>query len=273
MDYILQNIGTNKINIPIISNSYEEINNYIEEENLFNNIENIIEIYQSGVGKVKKNYSNKNNFNIMKSDLNIVVNNDLSSNLSKAYNIDNKIINFNSLVLCVLEIIDPSVTLLNTLSKLEKIKNFKNMMLLNLDMLKLKISKDDMRKAIVNEDIIVCIYFAFLLKKNIVLITTDDIEIYGNNDECIAIEYNIDEKIYKISHIIGSLDFFKQLMIEKRIKIMIENDIIEKLNSFLLKDLKDIADKLKIQTFKIEDNKKKNLLKNELKDLIKLKLE
>jgi hypothetical protein len=62
-------------------------------------------------------------------------------------------------------------------------------------------------------------------------------------------------------------------MIEKRIKIMIENDIIEKLNSFLLKDLKDIADKLKIQTFKIEDNKKKNLLKNELKDLIKLKLE
>lgn len=268
MEYILQNINSNKVTIPIITNAYEEINNFIGEENLFNGIENIVEIYQSK-NKPIKNYNSVSTSNI---NSNSVIKSNISSD-SVSYN--KPIEDFNSLILCILEIIDPSVSLLNNTTKLEKIKNFKNMMVLNLDMIKLQISSDDMKKAINNEDNIVCIYFAFLLKKNIAIFKDNDIEIYGNFDDCIAIKYNCDEqnlKVYKICDTCPT-QFFKELMIRERIKIMLKNDVIEKLNTFLLKDLKEIADKIKIPIYKLEGNKKKNLLKNELKDTIKQKFE
>ena len=262
MEYILKNISLNKVNIPIITNSYEEINNFIQEENLFNCIENIIDKYQLNNKSVKK-YT--------------TINSNINSNIY-----DKHLENFNSLILCILEIIDKSVSLLNNTTKLEKIKNFKNMMVLNLDMIKLQISSDDMKKAIDKEDNIVCIYFAFLLKKNIAIFKDNDIEIYGNFDDCIAITYDKNNKLYKICETcqealipngMGPTKFFKELMIKKRIKIMLDNNIIEKLNTFLLKDLKDIADRIKLPTYKLEGNKKKNLLKNELKDIIKQKIE
>ena len=260
MDYILQNIGLNKVNIPIITNSYEEINGFIEEENLFNGIENIIDKYQ-----LNNKFSKKTNTITTKDNIRI----------SKSNDLDKPLEDFNSLILCILEIIDQSVSLLNNTTKLEKIKNFKNMMILNLDMIKLQISRDDMKKAIDQEDNIVCIYFAFLLKKNIAVFKDNDIQIYGNFDDCIAINYDQNSKIYKIcdTYTTGPTQFFKELMIQKRIKIMLDNDIIEKLNTFLLKDLKDTADKIKLPTYKLEGNKKKNLLKNELKDIIKQKIE
>jgi len=271
MDYILQNIGLNKVNIQVNTNLYEETNGYIEEENLFGGIENIIDIYQSNNKKPQHRNNSETTHNAIKRP---IVNN-IINNFNKSVDVSDNITGFNSLILCVLEIIDPLVSVLNNSTKLEKIKNFKNMMDLNLGMIKLQISKDEMKKAIDNEDIIVCIYFAFILKKNIVLYKDDDIEIYGNYDECIVISFDPIEKVYKISDINtkDNVDFYKRLMIDKRLKMMIENNFIEKLNTFLLKDLKDTADKLHIPTYKIEENKKKNLLKNELKDKIKQKIE
>jgi len=279
MEYILRQISLNKVNIPIITNSYEEINTFVEEENLFNNIENIIDIYQSM--KPNKQYYNGSTSNNNTSNNNTSNNNTSNNNTNNVkYNksvvpIDKPIEGFNSLILCILEIIDQSVSLLNNITKMEKIKNFKNMMVLNLDMIKLHISRDDMKKAIENEDNIICVYFAFLLKKNIAVFKDNDIEIYGNFDDCISINYEQHLKLYKIcdTYTTGPIQFFKELMINKRIEKMLENDIIEKLNTFLLKDLKDIADKIKIPIYKLEGNKKKNLLKNELKDIIKQKFE
>jgi hypothetical protein len=148
-------------------------------------------------------------------------------------------------------------------------------MLLNLDMIKFKVSREDMKKAIENNNIIVCIYFSFLIKKSIVILKDDDYEIYGKCDDCICIVYDEKEMLYKIynEYTNSELSFFTELMINKRMKKYIDNDINEKLNTYILKDLKDIADKLKILTYTIQDNKKKNCLKNELKDIIKKKLE
>jgi hypothetical protein len=275
MEFILKNICTNKVTIPIISNLYEETNNYVEEENLFNSIENIIDVYQ--------NYKNKSynptittaasNNNYIVSKVNSCEKKIVLNNQSKEKDIIFN--NFDTLFLCILEIIEPAVSLLNGISKIEKIKNFKNMMNLNLDMIKFKVSREDMKKAIENNNIIVCIYFSFLIKKSIVILKDNDYEIYGVCDDCICIVYDENEQIYKIydENATGPLLFFIELMINKRLKTYIENDCIEKLNTYLLKDLKDIADRLKILTYKLENNKKKNYLKNELKDIINKKLE
>lgn len=275
MDFIFKNLSTSKVTIPISSNLYEETNNYVEEENLFNLIENIIDVYQNTKKYQFKNKSGNNNHqeNINpRGNNNNPVKNIINGKIPL---IKNNINIFDTLFLCILEIIEPAVSLLNEESKIEKIKNFKNMMTLNLDMIKLKIPREDMKLAIEKNDIIVCIYFSFLIKKSIVILKNGDYEIYGACNDCICIIFDENEKIYKINdeNASGQLTFFTELMINKRIKTYIENDYIEKLNTYLLKDLKDISDKLKIPTHKIEDNKKKNYLKNELKDIIKKKLE
>jgi hypothetical protein len=61
MEFIFKNINTNKVTIPIITNLYEEINNYVEEENLFNSIENIIDVYQNIKKITSKNIISKVN--------------------------------------------------------------------------------------------------------------------------------------------------------------------------------------------------------------------
>jgi len=46
----------------------------------------------------------------------------------------------------------------------------------------------------------------------------------------------------------------------------------EKLNTLLVKELKDLAESIGCETSKVEEGKKKNLLKSELRDKIKAKL-
>lgn len=281
MNYITNNIGTNKVTISISPNNFEETNLYVEEENLFNSIENIIDIYKNS----------NTNANIIKSNIiqsNIKKKIDIVPVFTKSYSqektnksikeIESKskssiisIKGFDSLLFSILEYIDPAISLLSNDIKIEKINNFKNTLILSLDIIKIKISRDNMRKYIETGDNNVCIYISKIINVTIILKINTDFEIYGNLDNCICLskddnnEFNIDS--------INSLIFYKNLIIMDRIHKYHENNILEKLNSFLLKDLKEIADKIDILTFKIEENKKKNYLKNELKDIIKIKLE
>jgi hypothetical protein len=91
-------------------------------------------------------------------------------------------------------------------------------------------------------------YSLSLLKKSIVILKDDDYEIYSKCDDCICIVYDEKEMLYKIynEYTNSELSFFTELMINKRMKKYIDNDINEKLNNiYIKKDLKDIADKLK----------------------------
>jgi hypothetical protein len=127
---------------------------------------------------------------------------------------------------------------------------------------KLGISEGDINNAINNQ----CNreplyhYLSHLFEKSIAIQEVENINIYGSHDTVLLYEDNIKE-----------LDMNNCLNIkyELRKNHHLKN---EKLNDLLVKDLKVIAEDLGLETTKLENGKKKNLLKAELKDVIKVKL-
>lgn len=273
MNYIINNIGSNKVNIAVVSNNFEETNSYVEEENLFNSIENIIDIYKNldkNVTILKQPFINCQN---IKNNQNQYIQKSFIQEKEIKNKIDFKmnILDFDSILLCILESIDPLVSLLSYDGKIKKINNFKNILILGLDIIKIKISRDNMKKYIETGDNQACIYISQIIKSTIIIKINTDFEIYGNLDNCICLNKNINNEFNIDST--GTLIYYKTLIINDRISKYHKDNILEKLNLLLLKDLKEIADKIDISTFKMEENKKKNYLKNELKDIIKIKLE
>ena len=62
----------------------------------------------------------------------------------------------------------------------------------------------------------------------------------------------------------------KEKILNTKISNYLKDNLVNKLDKILVKELKTIAEDLEIPLFKLDDNnKKKPLLKNELKDLIK----
>ena len=172
--------------------------------------------------------------------------------------------------------LDNTVTLVP--DKLQFINKFKKDLKEKLDSFSTKLKKIDYTKeeiiksideTTIYDRVPVYYYIAIVLGKAIGIVCDDDLklfEIKGLGNECLL----IDEK--QLTYETLPTCDFKTRMYSFREKKHRETNTLEKLNTFLVKDLKAIADDLGLQTFKIEDSKKKNLLKEELKDLIKAKL-
>jgi hypothetical protein len=238
MDFILSNIGQNKVNVPIVTNEYEETHPYMEETSRFNEIENIIDIYKSS--KVCKPVSPKRT--------------QLSS--------------FNSLIYCILEFIDNTISLHSDDFKLEKVEQFKKQLNSKIDLGPKKLfgyDRDCYHEFLKNENIQILNWLCHFLKNTIVVKSnvTGDITLFGLESVCIVIEENINSQ-YILTSSKDSTSKWK----EEKQKLLASRYTPEKLNSMLIKDLKELAKDLEISLFKTEDGKKKNYLKNELKDMI-----
>lgn len=226
MDDIIKKIGfandktlnmTNKVTIPIISNEFEETNPYIEETDMFNQIEDITSIYRKKPMKTE------------------------CENIS----------GIDSLILCVLEMLDPTVSLLS--NKLEKIENFKRILMS-------KYEKYDI------------ITISTFLKKTLVIKVDNMYEITGSYDDFILVEKKNTNFIIIRDCNMTMSDICKHNT-DTIIKKYIQDGILTKLDKMVVKELKDLAEKINVNTFKIENNKKKQLLKNEIKDVLKTKFD
>lgn len=236
MDDIIKKLGfandktlnmTNKVTIQISSNEYEESNPYIEETDLFNQIEDISSIYRKKSIKTEciKTECIKTECIITGPD---------------------------ALILCVLEMLDPTVSLLS--NKVEKIENFKRKIMLNYT----------------NYD---TTSISLFLKKTIIIKEDNIYSITGSYDDYILIDKK--QSNYSLIKELDSkklTDFYNH-NIETIIKSYINDGILTKLDKMMVKELKDIAEKINVNTFKIENNKKRQLLKNEIKDVLKTKFD
>ncbi len=130
---------------------------------------------------------------------------------------------------------------------------------------KLGFKESDVNEAINNNDNREALYhyLSFLFEKSIAIQESDNIKIYGSND--IVMFYDNSFKDMTFSEC-------KNLKYDLRKSHHINQNTEEKLNDLLVKDLKVIAEDLGLETTKVENGKKKNLLKAELKDVIKAKL-
>jgi len=106
-------------------------------------------------------------------------------------------------------------------------------------------------------------YLTLLFEKSIAIQDANDIKIYGNYDDVMLYENSFKDM---------TLSDCKIMKYDLRRSHYILNNTEEKLNNLLVKDLKAIAEDLGLETTKLENGKKKNLLKAELKDVIKAKL-
>ncbi len=307
MDYIINNIGNNKVNIQIQSNEFEETNCNKQDNHLFCDIENLIDIYkQSSPSRSSSSIEMKKLTNtIVKtipdktlSDTKLHTN-QLQSFASKKKEIkspqdkelhtrqeskkDVKMITgIDSLFVCIMEYLDPTLSLLSYESTLDKIQKFKSQISLDLNdpsyRKKSSYKYQDILNYLKEADEKVCIYLSDLIKKNIVIksIVDNDIvecNLYPNDTikECIVLHKF--QNIYTYFKI-DDIDVVKEDIIKFKILKYIKDGTYSKLDTYLVKDLKDIADNLNIQTYyKDDDNKRKSYLKNELKELIKKKFD
>lgn len=110
-------------------------------------------------------------------------------------------------------------------------------------------------------------YLGILLDTNIAIKTDDDIIIYEIGKlTCLL--------IHPGTHTVNAIDLIqcRELKYDARKSYHQKENTLGKLNDLLVKDLKSLAEELGICTTKTEDGKRKNLLKAELKHVIKVKL-
>lgn len=237
MEFIINNIKTDRtMNIPIKSNEFED--SYKEGENLFPLIEDIIDVYK------KNKYTQP-----------------------PPKQQQEKIIEtYDSLFLCILEYLEPTLSLSYNTKKINKIEELKKTIKINITSIILLFKKnmrDDIKNSIQNKDLKICHYLSKLVKKNIII----NDEKYGDYEDCICILYNEELQQYIVDKVVN-----KNNLIDDYKKDLLENNILNIIDTLLIKNLKDICVKLEIPLFKLENNIKKNLIKSELKESILKKL-
>ena len=303
MEFIKNNLGPNKINLSINSNEYEEtqaINKLYDEINGFDGIDNIVDKFRNLRGNKPTNF--KNNIDKMndKNDKNDKNNkNNLSSNMisqtstkiyenNQTYKHDiNNINNINNindkLIYTIYSSIDPSITLFKPFDINIKVNAFKEELIKNLTIAKM-FKKLDLHKLYDEPEIIkaikyvkssvkerqpMLVYLSRLINKSIVINGDNYIEYIEN------ISINASKESLIIKEINGDFEIIeeelnKEKILNTKISNYLKDNLVNKLDKILVKELKTIAEDLEIPLFKLDDNnKKKPLLKNELKDLIK----
>lgn len=240
MDYILSNLGSNKVTLDIKTNYFEE--SYEYDNNLyskFDDIENIIDC-------VKKPSPS--------------LNQKIEDYISDKF------------IYCVLLSLDETLTLVP--NKNTFIDTFKSEMKIKINdfkvkLKKLKLTPEDVLKAIDNPDDStkshVIYYVSLIIQKVIAIENENKIDIYNEN---LSTTLMINEQT--LSMVVMSTEDAQKMAYKKNIKYHKIQKTLENLNKLLVKDLKLLAEDLGIVTTKTENNKKRNLLKEELKDHIRL---
>lgn len=289
MDFLSQ-LGPNKVIIPINTNHFEETvsnNDELNEINQFDNIEDLSSLFRSlkrypfdGLNGITKEVTKELDTKIkqVKKDSTTNVKDYAKTKKYDKFNEYNEFQNYTQidyLIKAFLENIDGTITLLPPSTRKEKIEKFKSDLIMNVNVLRPKrsgLTKDDIIKMFDNNDFAVCNVISNLFKKTIVI----DRQVYGTYDTCIILKKNGDE--YIVESNLPTNDSLSREDVVKHIENDYANDyikqsILEKLNTVLLSELRTIASNIGIPLYKIEEGKKRNYLKQELKDLINTKLE
>jgi hypothetical protein len=278
MEYISQNIGANKVIISVASNEFEETQPYVEEDNLFGEIENIIDEFRDAKPTQRKQDTvTKGHIPPKTKHPTVVASRDnrpssVTTKPQHVCRVEVELKGFDSLISCILEHIDQTFTLLSLESKKNHVDQFLKKMLSHIEISNVKhtgFNKNTIKGWIDAQDIELCNFMSVFTKKTIA-IKDDTWHTFGALPECIVI--NCVNDVYSLVDTTTYDDLQKKIVIE-RIKRLEEDGTLQKLNSLLVKDLKNIAEELYIDTFKVEDGKKKSYLKPELKDLINRKIE
>jgi hypothetical protein len=280
IEYIKAHLGPSKVTLDVKTNKYEEVYDYPEETyEFFNHIENIIDMYNDCISN-KKDIQHQTTFkpNILQHKRDqavaavarpVAV---VASPLENAPPLD-------SFIYCVLLSLDNTLSLLpdknvfiNKFKSdlIEKINNYATFLK------KLSIEKADIVNAIksrVHEDRgALYKYMSVILNKTIIIQREQGVYVYESNKR-----KNLDGLwIYETQLNYEELSYlaYKEKYYNSRKIYYLANTIssAEKLNTLLVKELKDIADDLGLETTIIENGKKKNLLKDNLKEIIKKNL-
>lgn len=109
-------------------------------------------------------------------------------------------------------------------------------------------------------------YVSLLIDKSVMI--EPSMEMYENygTKQCLVV--NPDQGTSRIVELVEAY----AAMYESRVASEKASMTLEKLNGLLVKELKDLAVSIGIETSKVEDGKRRNLLKSELRDKIKGKL-
>jgi hypothetical protein len=249
MEFFLQNLGINKVVLEIKTNRFEESYHYNNDTyDRFDKIEDI-----GGLYKEKLRHSREPA-------------KPLRPPCTTAVHTTS-----DAIICNVLHHLDPSLTLIS--DKAVFVDKFKSDLRTKLPNYKERLKKygiTDMSSVIKEIDDTrdtnrpgLMRYLTILLEKSIAVQTDTTINIYPMclNDKCIFMKDDTFEEI--------SLADCYERFYEMRKSYHTSQGILNKLESFLVKDLKQIAEEIGLQTFKLdENNKKKPLLKAELKEKI-----
>jgi hypothetical protein len=291
MEFIKNNLGPNKISLSINSNEYEEtqaINKLYDEINGFDGIDNIVDKFRNlrntEFGKVNpraqpsKNYQDNRerieteNTSISRVQSNLVI---------TPGDINDK------LIYTIYSSIEPSITLFKQMDINVKINAFKEELIKNLTIAKMFKKLDlhklydepEIIKAIkysknsVKERLPMLVYLSRLINKSIIIYNNIDNYIEHIENISINVKDTLVLKETNGNFEIIEEEFNKDKILNTKISNYLKDNLVDKLDILLVKELKIIAENLDITLFKLdENNKKKPLLKNELKDLIKEKL-
>lgn len=244
MEFIKQNLQANKVTLDIKTNEFEEKYEYVTPKNRFDEIENIIDIFKA-ISRQKPQQQHPPTTNKPVKDpilYAILIHLDPTLEL-----VSDKHIFINKFKTELKDKIN------NYLEKLKKFGVTKESALAAIDELE-------------NRDSLLY-YLSILLDMNVAIKTDNDIDIYEIGKlTCLLIN--------PTTHASQTIDLLecRNQKYDARKTFHINENTMGKLNDMLVKDLKSLADELGVITYKTEDCKRKNLLKAELKDVIKVKL-
>lgn len=239
MEFLLDNLGANKVVLDIKTNNYEETYDYRKEVYArFNEIEDILSMYKD---TLKQPLPSKA----------------LQSNPSDPF------------LYKILLFLDPTLSLIGDKNVfIDKFRGDLQGKLRNYEekLKKYGFDTKDVLGQITNtkeERTGLYRYIAILLEKSLAVESNGLIILceVSTSDKCVLIDENVQEITIK-----ECKQRIRQLNKENHIK----NNTIAKLDSLLVKDLKEIADDLGVSLYEVDSSgKKKALLKAELKDKIK----
>lgn len=281
IEYIKGHLGPSKVTLDVKTNKYEEVYDYPEETyEFFNHIENIIDMYNDCISN-KKDIQHQTTFkpNILQHKRDQAVAGPVARPVAAVASPLENAPPLDSFIYCVLLSLDNTLSLLpdknvfiNKFKSdlIEKINNYATFLK------KLSIEKADIVNAIksrVHEDRgALYKYMSVILNKTIIIQREQGVYVYESNKR-----KNLDGLwIYETQLNYEELSYvaYKEKYYNSRKIYYLANTIssAEKLNTLLVKKLKDIADDLGLETTIIENGKKKNLLKDNLKEIIKKNL-
>jgi hypothetical protein len=261
MDFIFKNLGPNKVTQQIFSNEFEETNFCVEEVNLFNEIENPIDILRN-LHQSKREKGIKQQV-----DGGVAVAGNQNTSLPTEKVVataipslcDQK--NLSGVIRCILSYLDPTTALLTHDTHIE---DFKKKLVFSAEMIKKSIVRGlNVKELVANNDITATKYVSFVLKKSIAIKMDGEWLFFGypEHTECLVMEYVgiVDGGCFSIEQ--GS----PYSVMEVKMRIIKERGTQQKLNTLLVKDLKELALFLDIP---VVDSTKKPILKKDLIEAI-----